>query len=220
MDPVFLLTVFTALFAIINPLGNVPFFVAVTEGMERWEKKAIARRTAVVSVVVLTVFTLVGSYVFALFGIGVASLRIAGGILVFKVGFDMMHGKRSETRRTDAEHAEAIERQAVGIVPLGVPLHAGPGAISTVMLLATENGAGWYTEAVTIAMSVVVMAIAYVLLVNGDRIFARMGRIGTLAFSRIMGLIIAAIAVEFFFDGLTEMVDRIHDALSVDATTR
>lgn len=211
MDLIFVLTAFTALFAIINPLGNVPFFVAVTDGMSREEKRGIAWRTALVAVVVLAIFTIAGVYIFALFGIGIASLRIAGGLLVFKVGFDMMHGKRSETKRTAEEREEALERQAVGIVPLGVPLHAGPGAISTVMLLANQNGPE--TMPVIILLAALVMGIAYVLLVNGDRIFERMGRIGTLAFSRIMGLIIAAIAVEFFFAGLTEMVQRIHAAL-------
>lgn len=211
MDLVAILTIFAALFAIINPLGNVPFFVAVTEGSSVAEKKSIARKTAIVSIVVLAVFTLVGTYVFALFGIGVASLRIAGGILVFKVGFDMMHGKRSETRRTDQEREEAIERHAVGIVPLGIPLHAGPGAISTVMLLASQGGPG--NDLLIIAISAVVMVIAYFLLVHGAAILGRMGRIGTLAFSRIMGLIIAAIAVEFFFAGLSEMVVRIHQVL-------
>lgn len=211
LDLVFVVAAFTALFAIVNPLGNVPFFVALTQGMDQAEKRGIAFKAAIASVVVLFLFAIAGKAVFALFGIGIPSLRIAGGILVFKVGFDMMHGKRSETKRTEAEREEALERQAVGIVPLGVPLHAGPGAISTVMLLVSQNGPT--SLPIVLGSVLVVMGLAYVLLVNGDRILQRMGRIGTLAFARIMGLIIAAIAVEFFFAGLAEMVVMIHDAL-------
>jgi multiple antibiotic resistance protein len=205
MVEAYAVAVFVTLFAIINPLSNVAFFVALTEGFSRKEKADVARYALVVATIVLFGSAVIGKYVFGLYGLTVPAFRIAGGILVFKIGFDMVQGQRPKAKRTEEEREEALRREEVGAVPLGVPMHAGPGAISTVMILvADEPSAGHWL--VILGSVVVTMLISFVLLMNADRIFRRLGRMGTMAFSRIMGLIITAVGVRVILLGLEQVL--------------
>ncbi|PKK86110.1 MAG: hypothetical protein CVT48_02490 [Thermoplasmata archaeon HGW-Thermoplasmata-1] len=199
------LATFMSLFAIINPLGNVPFFVAVTQGYTRDEKRNVATKTLIVATLTLFIFGIFGKYIFTLFGITIPAFRLAGGILLFKIGFDMLHGKRSHTKRTEEEKQEALEKESVGIVPLGVPMFAGPGSISTIMLFVSSHPTV-PKIGIIFGSVVLTMIIGYILLRNANRIFDRIGRAGTMAFSRIMGLIIAAIAVEFIISGIRSIL--------------
>ena len=134
------------------------------------------------------------------------AFQIAGGILIFKIGFDMIQGARPRAKRTDDEKEEAMEREAIGIVPLGIPIFAGPGSISAVMLYISQPQIDFTSSllqlSIVIISVIITMIISYILLTNSTKIFEKTGRMGTLAISRIMGLIITAMAVQFIINGI------------------
>ena len=198
------ITVFTAIFAIVDPMGNIPIFYTLTHRFTREERIRIAKKAIIAAAIILVVFGLIGQYIFMLFSITIPAFRIAGGLLLFRVAFNMLYGVTPGTKSTEKEKEETLEKDMIGIVPLGIPLLAGPGAISTVML---------YNSQVNIMSSMIVFAsifatlsITYALLRNVDRIFNRLGRVGSLAISRIMGLILAAIAIQFLINGVHQIV--------------
>ena len=201
-----IITIFVSIFAICNPIGLISFFVALTEGYKKEEKLKVIKKIILVSTVTLIVFGLIGQYIFTLFSITIPAFRIAGGLLILKIGFDMIQGGRPKAKRTDDEKQEALEREAIGIVPLGIPMFAGPGAISTVMLYVSHSQPTLMENAlqlsVVFASVFLTMGIAYVFLKNANRIFDRIGRMGTLAISRIMGLILTAMAIQFLIAGV------------------
>ena len=202
VDLAFGLTAMASIFAIVDPIGVVPFFSALTEDYSPQEKRGVIQKSCLAALVVLLVFGLVGQWIFLAFSITVPAFQIAGGILLFSVGFEMLHGERPRTKTTEKEHKEALERQAVGIVPLGIPLLAGPGAISTVMVyMSHETGSPVDKVFVFIGILVSILA-SFAALTYADRIFKRIGRTGTLAISRILGLLLAAIAVQFVINGV------------------
>jgi len=200
------ITIFVSIFAICNPIGLISFFVALTEGYKQEEKIKVIKKIILVATVTLIVFGLIGQYIFTLFSITIPAFRIAGGLLILKIGFDMIQGGRPKAKRTDDEKQEALEREAIGIVPLGIPMFAGPGAISTVMLYVSHSQPTLMENAlqlsVVFASVFLTMGIAYVFLKNANRIFDRIGRMGTLAISRIMGLILTAMAIQFLIAGV------------------
>ena len=207
MELEFGISVMIAVFAIVNPIGNVSFFVALTDGFNRSEKQAIINKAILVSIIVLVLFTLVGNYIFEIFSITIPAFRIAGGILLFTIAFSMLQGSRPKTKLTEKDKEEVMEREAVGIVPLGVPMLAGPGAITTVMIYMAEATSESFdvVAVIFIILAIIVtMVIAYLLLYYSEVIFERIGRVGALAFSRIMGLILAAMAVQFMLSGILD----------------
>lgn len=209
MEPEFAISAFATVFAIVNPIGNIPFFYAVTEGFSREDKKRVAAKTVIVTALVLFIFALFGQWIFGLYGITIPAFRIAGGILLFSIAFSMLNGQKSKTKLTEEEHEEALQKDSVGIVPLGIPMFAGPGAITTVMILVSD--ALVTTEAI-VRMAVISFAIlltviiSYEALVHSDRIFDMMGRSGAMAFSRIMGLLLAAVAINFVLQGISQAI--------------
>jgi len=201
----FALAAFASIFAIVDPLAVIPFFVSLTEGDSKEEKKIIILRSVVVAFIVLVIFALVGEYIFRIFGFTIHAFKIAGGILLFTIGFEMLQGEKSKTRITEKDKEEALAREEVGIVPLGVPLLAGPGAITTVMIYvsyAQHTDFAPLGYAIIIGSIGIVCIFAYIFLSVAERIFAKAGRMGILAFSRIMGLILAGVAVQFIIDGV------------------
>ncbi len=205
MELAFAISVIVAVFAIVNPIGNVSFFVALTHGYSHDEKLDVINKAVLVATAVLIIFALVGNFIFEMFSITVPAFRIAGGILLFSIAFTMLHGSRPKTKLTEQDKAEAMGREDIGIVPLGVPMLAGPGAITTVMIYMSEvTGANLDFLAIffVVLAIIITMAIAYVFLYYGDGIFERIGRMGALAFTRIMGLILAAMAIQFMLTGI------------------
>jgi multiple antibiotic resistance protein len=199
----FAVTTFTAVFAIVNPLGATTFFHVLTRNYSKDMKRRVVQKAVVAATVTLVVFAFVGNYIFLLFGTSVPAFRIAGGLLLFTIAFSMMQGERPRAQLTEQDRQEALEREAVGIVPLGIPMFAGPGAITTVMVLMAEASEPLDTGRIGIILAAILatMAAGWILLANADRIFYRIGRMGAYAISRIMGLILAAIAVQFVILG-------------------
>ena len=205
MDADFAISVIIAVFAIVNPVGNVSFFVALTEGYSKEERNSVIWKVVTVAFFILVIFSLAGHYIFEVFSITIPAFRIAGGILLFSIAFSMLHGTRSKAKLTDQDKEEAMNRQAIGIVPLGIPMFGGPGAITTVMIYMADGSADGFSLTATLMVILAIlitMVASYFILYYGEAIFERIGRMGTLAFSRIMGLILAAIAVQFVLTGI------------------
>ena len=205
MEIEFAISVIVAVFAIVNPIGNVSFFVALTDGYTRDEKLAVMNKAILIAILVLVTFALIGNYIFEIFSITIPAFRIAGGLLLLTIAFSMLHGSRPKTKLTEKDKEEIMERESVGIVPLGLPMLAGPGAITTVMIYmgeATADTIDALAVVMVIVAIVVTMTIAYFMLYYSEPIFEKLGRVGALALSRIMGLLLAAMAVQFILTGI------------------
>ncbi|MCG7845161.1 MAG: MarC family protein [Methanomassiliicoccales archaeon] len=211
MDLAFAITAFASLFAIVNPVGNIPVFVAITDGYSPELKKKVRTKVCIVAGGVLIVFALFGNYIFDLYGITIPAFKIAGGILLFSIAFTMTRGQMTRAKISDEEAQEATEKEEVGVVPLGIPLFAGPGAITTVMIYVSyaQDSSSVATNFISILIGILVtVGISYLLLKYADPLFNRIGRSGAMAFTRIMGLLLAAMAVEFMISGSFEAVSQ------------
>jgi multiple antibiotic resistance protein len=206
----FAITAFAAIFAIVNPIGNIPVFVAITEGYSPELKRHVVRQACIVAAGVLFAFGIFGNYIFAIYGITIPAFKIAGGILLFSIAFNMTRGQVGRGKMTGEEHEEALEKSDVGVVPLGIPLFAGPGAITTVMiyisLATTSNDVVFDLSSIFLSIIITIVA-SYLLLRSAEPIFLRMGKSGAGAFTRIMGLLLAAIAIEFIMTGTFTAID-------------
>src|SRR6266567_211397 len=202
VDLAFGATAMASIFAIVDPLGVVPFFSVLTEGMTPVEKQDIVSKACLTATITLGVFAIFGQWIFAAFGFTIPAFKIAGGILLFGVALEMLHGERSRSRLTPQEREETLEREEVAVVPLGIPLLAGPGAITTVMIYMAHPVGDTADKLFVFAGILVAVLVTYFLLHNADRIFRRLGRTGTRAIGRVMGLLLAAIAVQFLIDGI------------------
>lgn len=202
VDLAFGATAMASIFAIVDPLGVVPFFSTLTEDMSPSQKQEIVSKACLTATITLGVFAVFGQWIFAGFGFTIPAFKIAGGVLLFGVAFEMLHGERSRSRLTPQEREETLDRDEVAIVPLGIPLLAGPGAITTVMIYMTASVAEPADKMFIFAGILLAVLSAFVLLRNADRIFRKFGRTGTRAIGRVMGLLLAAIAVQFLIDGI------------------
>ncbi len=206
----FALSAFAAIFAIVNPVGNLTFFVALTEGYSKEDKIKVIKKVIMVASITLLVFALAGNTIFTMFHTSIPAFRIAGGLLLFSIGFVMVQGGRPGTTLTEKDRSEALEKEMVGAVPLGVPMFAGPGSITTVMVFMAEASSpdvDLVKIGIILLAVMATMAASYVLLMYSGRITKRMGRTGAAAFSRIMGLILAAIAVQIIIMGIFGVID-------------
>jgi len=195
--------IFVTIFALVDPLGTLPFFVALTQGFDDADRAFIIRRSVAVAGTVLVVFALVGRFLFAAFGLTLAAFEIAGGILLFTVAYDMLHGTVTRTKLTPEDRDEAIDRRdEVSVVPLGIPLLAGPGAISTVMIFeGTDANDPFAVLTVFIAIGITIGA-TYFIFKYGQRIFRYLGKNGIMAMTRVLGLLLAAVGVQFVVNGI------------------
>ena len=201
-DLAFGATAMASIFAIVDPLGVVPFFSVLTEDLSAAQKQDIVSKACLTATITLGVFAVFGQWIFAGFGFTIPAFKIAGGALLFGVALEMLNGERSRSRLTPQEREETLQREEVSVVPLGIPLLAGPGAITTVMIYMTAPVSDPTDKLFVFAGILVAVLSAFVLLHNADRIFRKIGRTGTRAFGRVMGLLLAAIAVQFLIDGI------------------
>jgi len=209
-EPGFLVAVVVSVFALVDPIGMLPFFVGLTEGFSETDREVVLRRAVVVCGAVLTVFAVAGRFLFAAFGFTLQAFEIAGGVILFLVAYDMISGSLTRTKVTPGDQEEArARRDEIAVVPLGIPLLAGPGAISTVMIYEGEAG----NDPLSIAATFVAVAVAtvstYFILRYGQRIIRALGRIGVVAITRVMGLLLAAVAVQFIINGLIALAPQL-----------
>lgn len=196
-----LFLIFTSILFIVDPLTAVPTFLAMTARDTLETRRLMARRGAWTCAITLTAFALGGSLIFRLFGITLGAFKIAGGVLIGLNALDMVQARRSQQKETPVEKAEGIEKEDVGIMPLGVPMLAGPGAISTVMVLAGAAKSAIITAGVYAAIALTA-GVCYVTLAAATRLERRLGQTGMRILTRLMGLVLCAIAVQFIIDGI------------------
>ena len=188
-----------ALFAIVNPIGTVPIFVTATEGWPDLDRARTLRIIALTVFSVLTIAIFIGDKILTFFGISIPSFQVGGGILLLLMAISMMHGQAN--RQTEQEAEAAVTRDAVAIVPLSIPLLAGPGAISSVIITAEQSGSFWGHMLLVIPVLVVALLV-WVILSLSMGIARRLGAVGIIIVTRLMGLILAAMAIEFMTQGL------------------
>jgi multiple antibiotic resistance protein len=205
------LVCFGSLFSIVDPLAAVPVFVALTGSHLNSTQSRTALRAATTCFVVLSAFAAAGAVIFTFFGITIPAFKIAGGILLFAVGLEMMRAKHSGTRSTEEERHEAEAKEDVGIIPLGLPLLSGPGAIATVMVLVGKARSVEHRLGVHVAIFAVSALTFFIL--RSAAFFARLlGTTGINVIGRFMGLILAASSVQFVLDGLREAFPKLFGA--------
>lgn len=197
-----------ALFAIVNPIGSVPIFISATHGWSDADRANTARTVAFTVFIVLTVSAFLGDTILDFFGVTIPSFQVGGGILLMLIAISMMHGKQSGTRQTPEEAQTLAEREVIAIVPLSIPLLAGPGAISSMIIAAQQNSsfAGHLSLIVPI---LIISAIIWLVLKLAVAISSRLGTIGINIVTRLMGLILAAMAVEFIAHGLNGLFPKL-----------
>jgi multiple antibiotic resistance protein len=193
-----------SLFSIVNPFAALPVYVGITGGMPDASRRSLPRSTAFAAVIILAVAYFAGQGLLAFFNIRIASLRVAGGILIFGMAWSMLQARVSGAKQTPEEAREATARTHVAVVPLAMPLLAGPGAISVMILQATKGG-GFSDHLAALAAAVVVSLTIWVILRAARPISGFLGQTGMNVATRFMGLILAAIAVEFIAGGLVDI---------------
>ena len=205
------LSVFLGFFAIMNPLANLPVFLGLTEGDTPDVRRQVARKALIVSFVIVTLFAVGGKLIFDLFGITLPAFRITGGILVFLIGFQMLHGKQSSMHQaSETEEKENTQAQiAVAISPLAMPILAGPGTIATAMSFASAGGV--QELIITVGAFFVLCVITYGAFMSGERLIAYIGSNGIKVMTQIMGLILAVIGMQMLIDGIYGVI-QIHAA--------
>lgn len=193
-----------SLFSIVNPFAALPVYVGITGGMPDATRRTLPRSTALSALVILVVAYFAGQGLLAFFNIRIASLRVAGGLLIFGMAWSMLQAKVSGAKQTPEEAREASGRTHVAVVPLAMPLLAGPGSISVMILQATRGGG--LGDHVAAVLAVVAVSITIWLILRAARpISGFLGQTGMNVATRFMGLILAAIAVEFIAGGLVDI---------------
>jgi multiple antibiotic resistance protein len=195
------LVTFGSVFSIVDPFAAVPIFLALAGAQPGGTLGRTAFRASATCFVVLSVFAVAGNFIFSFFGITLPAFKIAGGILLFGVALEMMRARRSDTKTTNEEEREAETKDDVGLIPLGIPLLSGPGAIATVMVLVGK--AKDVPERVSLFLVIAAVSlITFLVLRSASMVLRVLGKTGVNVIGRVMGLILAALAMQFVLDGL------------------
>lgn len=196
---------FIALFAVLDPLAAIPIFLTLTEGQSEADRKRTARITALAVGGLLCAAALFGESVLAAFGTSLAAFRVGGGIVVLMMAISMLMAQPGAVRQTPEEAAASATKEGIAVVPLGIPLLAGPGAISTV-IIQMDRGSGILHATLVLSCVVAVAAVCYLTLRYAELLGRWIGPIGLNVAIRLFGLVLAAIAVEFVVNGLKQML--------------
>ena len=200
------LSAFVTLFVTIDPPGLAPLFLGITAGMSRSQRRRIGMRASLIAFGVLVLFAVAGTAILSLFGITIHSFRIAGGLLLFFIAFEMIFERRQDRHERSAERAVTEDQiRNIAVFPLAIPLIAGPGAISATILLSGTYSEAW-ERAILIAIVAVNLAAAWLVFLVAERIDRFLGATGRIVLTRLLGLILAALAVQFVIDGVTAVL--------------
>ncbi len=202
----FALLCFTSFFTLVNPLGTMPIFLSMTDGLSNEERQAIARKATFVAFIILSAFTISGQYLFQFFGISTNGFRIAGGFIIFKIGYDMLQAHFTHIKLNEQEQQHYANN--ISITPLAIPMLCGPGAIANGIVL-MEDADDLLTKAVLIAVICLVFLVTYAILRASTRLVKLLGETGNNVLMRLMGLILMVIAVECFVSGIRPILTDI-----------
>jgi multiple antibiotic resistance protein len=200
----------TAIFFVVDPLSAVPFFLALTRDAGPQERRETALRASVTAGLVLATFAVAGSVVFRVLGISIGAFKIAGGVVLLLLALDMIRTVPSRTRITEKEVEAGAGKDDVAIVPLAMPLLAGPGSIATaIVLMARAREGPWWHALPVLGAIAITAAASYVVLAGAARTERILGRNGLAILERAAGLLLVAIAVQFMIDGIRESLPRL-----------
>ncbi len=198
-----LLNAFVTLIVVVDPVSLVPIFGALTQKETDAERRRIAFRGVAIAAAILVIFTFIGNPLLSVLGISLSAFRVAGGVLLFLLAIDMVLVRDSGLRSTTVrEQAEAAQRQDISVFPLAIPLIGGPGAITTMLLLNGRSTDIWVTLAL-LGVLMLVLGLALLSLLLTGRLMKLIGVTGSGVVSRVLGVLLAALAVQFIVDGLS-----------------
>jgi len=202
----FSIIAFTSLFALVNPIGFSPMFISLVDDMNPKEKKEIAVKGVFTAGITLTTFLFIGEFIFQFFGITIEAFKIAGGILFMRSSFNLIEVKKSRTRTTPAEEENATTKRDIAYTPIGIPLIAGPGSITSIMVFSTSNPSIGYKLCLFLII-IITMLITLTILRMSSQITNKIGTSGLRIIQRIMGIILLTISVQFIIDGVKTIIN-------------
>ena len=201
----YLLNALVTLFVTIDPVALAPIFLVLTSGFGPVARREAALRASLTAGLILVAFALVGEAVIGVLGISIAAFRIAGGLLLFWIAFEMVFERRNDRKVSTAEKASMADIHHLAVFPLAIPLISGPGAISATILLASQAD-GWLELTALLVVIAVLIAACFGVFLLAPRIERSIGETGRLVMSRLLGIILAALAVQFVADGIAAIV--------------
>jgi multiple antibiotic resistance protein len=204
----FALIAFSTIFFIVDPLGTIPIFLAISEGASLEKRKKTAWRASVAALLILLLFAFIGDWVLRLFRVTISSFQIAGGILIFIIAISMLQAQRSRTKSGPEEELERLGDEDVSIFPLAIPMLSGPAAITTVMVL--MNLSASVTQRGIVILAIILTGCScYFILKESVRLLRVLRQTGINVLTRLMGLLLAVIAVQFVIDGIRSVLSEI-----------
>lgn len=201
VDTTFLITAFVTLFVVIDPIGTAPLFLALTQGMDAARRRLIGIRACVIAAILLALFGLAGENFLRFIGISMPAFQIAGGLLLFLTALDMLFDRRSARRKDHAEEEDGTPADDPSVFPLAMPLIAGPGAMATMVLLIGETGRTAQGMALVTGVMLVVVTLVLLAFLLAGPIERLLRRTGTMVMTRLFGLLLAALSVQFVLNG-------------------
>ena len=202
----FILLTFSSLFTLINPIGITPILLSMTEDESDSEYQVIIKKGIITAYIILTIFAIMGDLIFKFYGITIYAFMIAGGILFLRNSFDMIDSKISRESSTPLETKEAIQKEDISITPIGIPLIAGPGAITSIMILSSQTSS--YIDKCIVHINILItLMITYIILLLGKKISKKIGTTGIRIIQRIMGLILLVISIQFIINGILLLME-------------
>jgi len=202
----FILLTFSSLFTLINPIGITPILLSMTEDESDSEYQVIIKKGIITAYIILTIFAIMGDLIFKFYGITIYAFMIAGGILFLRNSFDMIDSKISRESSTPLETKEAIQKEDISVTPIGIPLIAGPGAITSIMILSSQTSS--YIDKCIVHVNILItLIITYIILLLGKKISKKIGTTGIRIIQRIMGLILLVISIQFIINGILLLME-------------
>ena len=198
----FALLSLSSIIIIVNPLGATLTYVTLTAGMNPLTRRDVAKESCRYALLILIAFALMGGLILQVFGITIDAFRIGGGILLFVIGMEMVYARTSRTKLTATEKYESMEAADISVTPLAIPMIAGPGAITTIIVLVSEAAGSFPDIAMIIISILAAVLLTYLMMIRSDTIVSRIGQKEFRAINRLMGMLLIAIAVQFVINGL------------------
>lgn len=202
------LIAFSSLFFIVNPLSTAPLFITMTEADSPDKRTRMARRAALAACVTLIAFAICGDLLLRLFSITIGAFRIAGGVIIFGIGLNMLRAQSPREKQTPEEIREGAEKEDIAIIPLAIPMLSGPGAISTVIVLG-QRAHTWIHTGVLLGVILLTCILSYIILRSAAWVTGYLGNTGLRIASRLMGLLLAVIAVQFILNGVGDALPKL-----------
>jgi multiple antibiotic resistance protein len=197
-----LIKFFVVFFVVVDPISLIPLFAGLTQGASARYKKKMAGKSTLIALAICVLFSLVGARFLAIMGIALSSFRIAGGSLLFLIALDMVFARPSGTRSTTPEQEETKKREDISVFPLAFPFIAGPGTLATILLAADDMDTNLWLFVGFLGVVTLVLAVCWVLMLATPRLMKVIGVTGANVVSRLSGVILAALAVQFIIDGI------------------